>query len=198
MSAEPITWDSGLRWDTPGLKWDGTVPDPPSNPPPPMTDTNRISAELTQQQVDDISAAIQTIRDNLDFLISLSAQDRREMPKLGDKTLAFDEKCASHMAAHPELVPGFVDTAEVAKDRALRIPLANVERLLTELCDAVSDTLLQVGSEIYMADLSFYASVRDAARRNIPAADVIYAELQERFPGRPSGSGGDPGGGAEA
>lgn len=154
-----------------------------------MTDNNRISAELTQQQIDDISAAIATIHTNLDFLINLSAQDRREMPKMGDKTLAFDEKCASHMAAHPEMVPGFVDVAEVTKDRTLRLPLADIERELNELCDMVNDTLLQVSSEIYIADLSFYASVRDAARRNVPGADVIYAELQERFPGRGGGAG---------
>ena len=30
--SKPLTWDSGLRWDTPGLTWDGSLPDSPVKP----------------------------------------------------------------------------------------------------------------------------------------------------------------------
>ena len=37
--------------------------------------------------------------------------------------------------------------------------------------------------EIWLADLSFYQTVRQAARRDVPGADTIYDDLKARFPG---------------
>ena len=33
MLSQPLRWDSGRRWDTPGLRWDSTVPSPPKPKP---------------------------------------------------------------------------------------------------------------------------------------------------------------------
>jgi hypothetical protein len=87
------------------------------------------------------------------------------------------------MASAPNLVPPFVDPAEVTKDRNLRLALADILRETRKLCEKLDDTLLLVGSEIWMADLSFYQTVRQAARRDVPGADTIYDELKQRFPG---------------
>ena len=43
---------------------------------------------------------------------------------LGDKLVAFDEKCANYMTSNPEFIPGYVQPAEVLKDRALRAQFA--------------------------------------------------------------------------
>lgn len=178
----PLTWDApGLSWDTPGLTWDGNAPE--SNPPNIMPDNNRISATLSPTDKASILTKIDEIRALLPFLVSLTAEDREELPKLGDKTLAFDEKCASYMVGNPVLVPGFVSVAEVAKDRALRVPVLDVWRELGTLFQEVSDTATQLGSEIYVADLSFYASVRQAARQGVAGAETIYGDLKARFPG---------------
>jgi hypothetical protein len=40
-----------------------------------------------------------------------------------------------------------------------------------------------VGSEIWMADLSFYQTVKPAARRDVSGADTLYDDLKARFPG---------------
>jgi hypothetical protein len=40
-----------------------------------------------------------------------------------------------------------------------------------------------VGNEIWMADLSFYQSTRQAAQRDVPGADTVYDDLKLRFPG---------------
>lgn len=59
----------------------------------------------------------------------------------------------------------------LTKDRALRVVLADILRETRKLCEKLDDTLLLVGSEIWMADLSFYQTVRQAARRDVPGAD---------------------------
>ena len=117
--------------------------------------------------------------------MNLTTVERKELPKLGDRTVAFDEKCAGYMATHPELVPSFVATAELTKDRVLRNDLADIFRELSMVVEGVEDTMLLVGSEAYMADLSFYQNVRQAAQRGVVGADSIYDDLRVRFPGRP-------------
>ena len=119
----------------------------------------------------------------LPFLLNLTIQERKELFKLGDKGLGFDEKCRTYMASNASLVPSYVTVAEVEKDRVLRTAMLDILRELASLLEAVDDTVLTLGSEILMADLSFYQSVRQAAKRGVAGIDVIFNDLQERFPG---------------
>jgi hypothetical protein len=181
-----LTWDMpGVTFDDPrGLTWDGELPNPPE-PPIAMPNDNRISATLSAADKTAILDAIQTIQDKLPFLINLTKHERMTLPKMSDKTMAFDAKCASYMASNPALVPGFVDLAEVAKDRALALQLFDILNELRPLCEAVDDTAMIVNSEVWMADLSFYQNARQAAKRGVLGADSIYDDLAQRFPGRP-------------
>ena len=61
--------------------------------------------------------------------------------------------------------------------------LADIWRELRQLCEKVDDALMLVGSEIWMADLSFYQTVKQAARRDVGGADTLYDDLKQRFPG---------------
>lgn len=138
---------------------------------------------MTAQDITDINAAIQTIRTKLPFLISISNQERKEMAKLGDKSMGFDEKCAAYIGSNPEFLPGFVETAEVNKDRALRGRIMEFFPNLQTLCESVDDTLMVVNGDLWMADLAYYQSVRQAAKRGRAGADTIYNDLRTRFPG---------------
>jgi hypothetical protein len=148
-----------------------------------MPNDNRISAEVTPANKTAMLTKLTEIEDLLPFLINLTKDERIQLPKLGPASLSFDEQCASYMASAPNLVPPFVTVAEVSKDRALRLVLADLLREARKLCEKLDDTLMLVGSEIWMADLSFYQTVRQAARRDVPGADTIYDDLKERFPG---------------
>jgi hypothetical protein len=120
-----------------------------------MPDDNRISTQLSDANRAAILQKIGEIRALLPFLVSLTPEERQTLPKLGDRTLAFDEKCRTYMASNPRLVPGFVEAAEVEKDRTLRVPLGEVARELEALAQAMGDTVLRVGHEIYMAASPF-------------------------------------------
>jgi hypothetical protein len=43
--------------------------------------------------------------------VTLSVQERRELLKMGPKSIGFDEKCATYMGNRAEFVPGFVQLA---------------------------------------------------------------------------------------
>jgi hypothetical protein len=148
-----------------------------------MSDDNRISAQLSDADKATILQKIADIRALLPFRISLTPDERQTLPKLGDSGLGFDEKCKAYMAGNPKLVPGFVEVDEVNKDRDLRAPVADIDREIGTLAQEVSDTLLVIGHEIYMADLAFYQNVRQGAKRGVAGAQAIFDDLKTRFPG---------------
>ena len=148
-----------------------------------MSRDNRLSAQLEAGAIETIQQALATIRSQLPFLVSLTPQERKELPKLGEKTVGFDEKCVSYMHTNPEFLPGFIDTAEVDKDRQLRAQLLLFSADLQGLSQQVEDSLTVVGSEILMADLAYYQSAREAARRGRAGAEGVYGDLRRRFPG---------------
>lgn len=181
-----LHWDDPLLvWDspTPGLTWDGFAPNPK---PKAMAIDNRISVELTAAQKAAIVDAITALKTALEpFLINLTVQERQALPKIGDATLAFHEKCVAYRASRPDLIPSFTDMAELAKDLKLVADLQPCFTELAPICEGLEDTISLAFTDAYLADLSFYANVKQAAKRGVAGTDTIYNDLKQRFPGRP-------------
>lgn len=180
-----------VAWDSPDLVWDGDLPTE-THPSTTMSNDNRISITISAAQkqaiVDAIAALHTALTEPVDVLTNLTAEERRTLPKIGDKSLAFDQKCADYMAQNPEMVPNFVDSAETGKDRTLVSDLVPCLRDLAPLCEGLEDTVTLAYSDLYLADLAFYQSVKVAAKRGVAGADTIYNDLKVRFPGRSGGS----------
>lgn len=128
-------------------------------------------------------------------LINLTVEQRRALPKIGDKTIAFDEKCQMYASHRPELVPNYADTAELGRDRTAVGIMAPWLSVINPLCAGVDDTLSQLQTDICMFDLTFLQSVKQAAKRGVPGTDTICNDLRQRFPGRPPSTGEGGGGG---
>ncbi len=64
-----------------------------------------IDATLAQQKIDDIVAAVKTIRDQLSFLVGLSIQERRQLSKMGRKAQAFAVRSLNMAVQHSEVMP---------------------------------------------------------------------------------------------
>ena len=176
--SQPLTYDAGYAYDTPGLTWDGMAPEPT----PIMSKDNQVSASLTDQNITDILGHITSIQTLLPFLISRPEGDSIVM--LGEKSVGFDEKCAAYMASNPEFIPGYVAPAEVTKDRTLRAQFNKFLPQLQLLAAKARDTYDVVGNEMMMADLAYYNSTGDAAKRGRTSAGDIHNDLATRYPGR--------------
>lgn len=177
-----IRYDAGFRFDDPLVRYDSFYPDPPINTV--MPTDNRISATITPANKSAVTASLASIRTTLNFLVNLTEEERKRLPKIKDKTAGFDIKAANYMTARPDLVPGFVNVAELAKDRSLMTDLSDIIRDCSMLLESLQDTLMLAGSETLMAELSFYQNVRQASQRGVVGADTIYNDLKLRFPGR--------------
>ena len=151
-----------------------------------MASDNRISIDITAAQKAAIVSAVAALKAAVaGIIINLNKDERQSLPKIADKTLAFDEKCKAYMASRPELVPGFIDAAELAKDRKLIDDLLPCLREIAPICEGLEDTISLAYTDVYVADLAFHANVKQAAKRGVPGTDTIYDDLKERFPGRP-------------
>jgi hypothetical protein len=150
-----------------------------------MSNDNRISAELTPAAVTSIQNSVGSVRAQLPFLVSLSNDERRQLPKLGDNRLALDEDGWTLMNNHPSLVPGYVDLAELAKDRVLRAKLDEVRLSLQALLNDIEGTEMVLGSEMLMAYLAFYANAQQGAKRGVPGAQAIVDVLSKYFARKP-------------
>lgn len=149
-----------------------------------MPNDNQVSATLTDANITDILTHLTAIETLLPFLISRAAGDNNVM--LGEKSVGFDEKCAAYMASNSQFIPGYVNPAEVLKDRALRTQFNKFLPRLGLLAAKAQDTYDVVGNEMMMADLAYYNSTGDAAKRGITSAGDIHDDLATRYPGRSS------------
>ncbi len=140
----------------------------------------RISETLAASAITAIVAAIATIRENLKFLVALSPEQRKTMLKLGPKSARFVADVRKLAAAHPELVPSAIDFPEFAKDADMIEVLGQFQPELTQVSEAVEDTLMVAGSEALSSALVLYGILQSSARA-IPGLDDTMKELGKRF-----------------
>jgi hypothetical protein len=120
------------------------------------------------------------------YLYSLTPEDRQDLLKMGDKSLAFVEKTSELASANPLFVPAFVSLDDLKTDLADALNLRTLSNRLHQLSREVDDTVMLAGSEAFTQALSIYSMVKQAARDNVPGAEVMFDELQKRFAlGRP-------------
>lgn len=118
----------------------------------------------------------------LPLLITLTPEERQEMLKMGDKTVAFVQKAYDYSVKNPDLVPPFMNVADMATDVKAIETLRRIFQPLSQLDDALSDTIFLSGSEAYAAALMFYKNAQHAAASNFVKAQTIYEDLAARFP----------------
>jgi len=155
-----------------------------------MANDNRVSATITDDVKAQILTKFQEIADLLPFLSNLGANEKRGITTIGTEREAMDATFSAEMAAHPDLVPSYVDKEELARDRELRADLLELVQRAEEIRDALEDTAHEAGSDVLMAYLSFYNNVKQAAKRGVAGANTLFENLSRFFPKR--GNGGQP------
>lgn len=149
-----------------------------------MAQPNTINVVLDDASLTEVRQAIAVLRTKLlPVLKSLTVQDRKELPKLGDKSTAFVQKAYEYTGIHPDLVPGYLDRQAFRVDLECLQQLQSLERELAPVNEALSDSILLAGSEAYQAALLFYGNVKGAKKVNLGASASVYDDLSTRFPG---------------
>ncbi|MCP4156823.1 MAG: hypothetical protein GY757_54425 [bacterium] len=143
--------------------------------------TQLVSAELTDEQVDQAILAVEALKTQFPFIVTLKPDEAKKIYKMGDKSLPFVDKALKYASLHPDYVPPFVNVAELTKDLELYRKLKKVLDVLLPLTNGLSSTSLVAGSEAFAAARSFYSSAKTAANAKVYGFNHIVNELAKRY-----------------
>ena len=181
---EPLRWDDGHHWDTPGLTWNGFVPEPIN------TNTmlqNLIELTISDADWTDIDAAFLVLETKLGAkLIDLTPEQRLSLNKMGEKSEAFGRQ---------SLITGRQNVAELTTRAAAGLTkaegdLTNLDKLrarlarLTALQEKADDSEMALGSDIMEYSLFQYGLL--SAIGAGAGLDALDDQLSARFAKSPT------------
>jgi len=123
-----------------------------------------IDATLSATDLEDVMAALETVRQKLPFLVGLTPTERRQLAKIGRKSQTFVVKALDMAATHTELMPRCLNVEEARRDVELFEALNPVLQTLNQLRELVEDTQMVVGSEAYAAARLAYSSAKTSGK----------------------------------
>jgi hypothetical protein len=148
-----------------------------------MAQQNQIAVAIPAAELQNINTLITQLKTALaPYSIALSAEDRRNIPKMGDKTVAFVDKVKDYAQSHPQLVPTFMNVPDLNVDIAAVQQLNPLVNAIEQILAGVDNSRLLSGSEAYAASTIFYQSVKQAAKNKVADAELIFEDLKKRFP----------------
>ena len=154
-----------------------------------MPQENLVEFKISDADLAEIKAAIATLKTKLlPNLKTLSAEERHDLPKMGDKTVSFVKKALEYSGSNADIAPPFLDVNAFKIDVQAVESIRAIYQPLLQITDALNDTMLLSGSEAYSGALIYYNASKSAAKTNIPGAKNVFEDLSNRFPGRSKAS----------
>jgi hypothetical protein len=144
---------------------------------------NRISYDLSDEWLNQVLQKLDEINNMLPVHLTLTDDERQGGFKLGDKGIGFLEKGKDYMKQAPQFSPGYLDMDETLRDANFSVKMNTVSRKIKVLQTLVEDLVTIAGMEALAGILSYYRSVKNAAKDGVPGAKPIYEDLKKRFPG---------------
>ncbi|MGO4708392.1 hypothetical protein AB4Y90_04585 [Chryseobacterium sp. 2TAF14] len=144
---------------------------------------NQISVDIPQDVAAQISTKFQEIKDLLaPYMGIMTADERKSLPKMSDKSVAFVNKVIEYTTANPKFIPSMMDAQECKKDYTANQTLLPLYAVSQQVGEMIKDTIMLTGHEAYVQALYYYGSVKLAARAGDAEAKTIAEDLSKRFP----------------
>lgn len=140
---------------------------------------NLVSLNLTADDLAALDGALATVESLLGRGVALSAQQRRDLYKMGDKSEAFCRQSLRLLANNPQVVPPGLGLEEAQADLAALDALRPRMEKLRQLAERGEDTELALGSDIMGVALEGYALLKVAGKGE--ALKTARRELSARF-----------------
>lgn len=144
---------------------------------------SNISYALTNENLQQVRAAIAQINTLLPFLVTINPDEKRALVKLGAKSADFVHDASSAASSFPAILPPTFDVLEYRRDTNLFDALSEIKMLIDSLHEKVDNTHAAVGSETMQASVEVYAYVQTAKDR-VPGLKSVADKLRERFKGQ--------------
>jgi len=151
-----------------------------------MPEQNDVSIVIPPEVLTEVKDAVTLIKTKLDpYLVALTPDERKTLPKMSDKTVAFVEKSLNYAETTPEFAPPYLKVDEMKIDVTAVDELSEILNPIKQIGSNLDDSVMVCGSEAFVSALSYYNSVKMAAKMDIPNAKPIYDDLKKRFINKP-------------
>jgi len=140
---------------------------------------NIVSLVLTDEQINAAMDALTALEGALAGSISLDAEERRRLTKMGQKSEAFCRQSISVLAQNPQIVPPSLDLAGAQADLAAFDQLRPIAEALQRLHSRVDDTLAALGSDVMDVAYEGYGQLKLSGAAH--GLDDLRRDLGSRF-----------------
>jgi hypothetical protein len=140
---------------------------------------NLISMELTEAQITEAQAALAQLERVFAALISLSADDRKRINKMGQKSEVFCRQTLSVLTSNLQIVPPRLDLAEATRDLRALDQLRPLSDRLEQLFERCRDTEMALGADVMEVALEGYAILRVSGKEQ--GLDSLRKEIGSRW-----------------
>ena len=147
---------------------------------------------MPQTIIDNLNQDFNSIKDLLDnYSQHLRALDRRRLNGVGIKKLGFIERAYELALENGEFLPHYLTLERFGTDIQYFLDFRSLVDLVTQIREKLWNITIQSSDIAYTDALEFYASVREAAKRRVDAAETLHNALSVFF--RPMGKRGENG-----
>jgi hypothetical protein len=151
---------------------------------------NRIDQSVSPSQIAAIRAAIVEINTQLDFLVTLTDEERLSKKGIDVANKVFVDDTLNELINNPSVFPSYVNVSRLENDIQLIDQLDSLRSSLNGLEIRIEDTRRQAAHEAITQAMAAYNGVQMAAKVGVLGAQVSYDRLKRRFKatkhGRPS------------
>jgi hypothetical protein len=143
---------------------------PPNNP------------DVPQNIIDTLNTDFNSILELLDsFSQHLRALDRMRLNGVGIKKLGFIERAYELALENGEFLPHYLTIERFGTDIQYFMDFRSLTDLVTQIREKLWNITIQSADIAYTDALEFYASVREAAKRRVDAAETLFNALSPFF-----------------
>jgi len=146
---------------------------PPNNP------------DVPQNIIDTLNTDFNSIMELLDsFSQHLRALDRMRLNGVGIKKLGFIERAYELALENGEFLPHYLTLERFGTDIQYFMDFRSLTDIVTQIREKLWNITIQSADIAYTDALEFYASVREAAKRRVDAAETLHNILSPFFKSR--------------
>ena len=137
---------------------------------------------MTEVQKQAIINDINTIYNNMPYLILLTTKEKKQGMQLGNLASTFLQRSLLLAKNNPNVVPSFIDMSDWGLDVQDHRSLCEIRTQLNKLQDAVNCTIIALEQEAMRVSLSFYKVAKSAETQGVMGASMIVDELSQMMP----------------
>ena len=144
---------------------------------------NLVSLDLSADQIAAMDQAIATLEALTKPFITLSADDKNSLVKMGDKSVAFCQQTALVLSQNKDALPAGFDYTEMEDDLAAYAALQGRVLRIREVLAKMEDTQTALGSDVMVATSDGYALMKMFGKA--AGLEELQQAMKIRRPGRP-------------